>query len=347
MLRSRRDEGMKFLPFEEAQSYSNIVVDGAPGPRTVIALSHWPKSGTPQELLRDTSAAIAFAYLDVLAGGPLGSHTAGYPRAKIVTNDHFDVDGLVSLYILTHPDPSSLERGKLTDIASAGDFRTFEQLGSYQAAIVFEKLGQQEEERLRATGVSDYSELCGAVYSSALRRFDEVLGDLRAYESFWSSEIDEYRMTKEDLESGSVVLEEVPQLDLAFVTAPEGMPISRAAVFERSHASLMTFFEGPAIRTFYRYESWVLLVSRSVRPRVDLSGLAMRLNELEQSGASWRFGGVRAIIPVLAPLTSEIAMPEGRNSGLAPTSIGCQEYREILLGFLEKNPPSWSPWKGD
>ena len=46
---------MRFVPYHELNdSTPNIIVDGAAGPGTVLTLSHWPKSGTPEALKRDT-----------------------------------------------------------------------------------------------------------------------------------------------------------------------------------------------------------------------------------------------------------------------------------------------------
>ncbi len=52
-----------FVAYEELSRTPNIVVDGSGNAATVITLSHWPKSGTPQALKADTSTEIVFNYL--------------------------------------------------------------------------------------------------------------------------------------------------------------------------------------------------------------------------------------------------------------------------------------------
>ena len=52
---------MCFVPYAEAADLPNIVVDGAAAAATVLTLSHWPKSGTPETLRADTSAEIVFS----------------------------------------------------------------------------------------------------------------------------------------------------------------------------------------------------------------------------------------------------------------------------------------------
>ena len=47
-----------------ASSEPNVIVDGMANYRTLITLSHWRRSGTPADLMADTSTAIVFNYLD-------------------------------------------------------------------------------------------------------------------------------------------------------------------------------------------------------------------------------------------------------------------------------------------
>ena len=49
----------------------------------------------------------------------------GPPGVELVSNNHFDQDGLVSIFALVDPDEASPRRAFLEDVASAGDFATF------------------------------------------------------------------------------------------------------------------------------------------------------------------------------------------------------------------------------
>ena len=55
---------MRYLPYAAASSEPNVIVDGMANDRTLITLSHWRRSGTPADLMADTSTAIVFNYLD-------------------------------------------------------------------------------------------------------------------------------------------------------------------------------------------------------------------------------------------------------------------------------------------
>ena len=87
---------LRFVPYHELGDRPNVVVDGAAAPSTVLTLSHWPGSPTPPELLDDLSAQIAF-------------HTLAEPErfagVDLVSNNHFDQDGLVSAFRSSIPMP--------------------------------------------------------------------------------------------------------------------------------------------------------------------------------------------------------------------------------------------------
>src|SRR6476646_612477 len=107
---------MHFVSFSETMP-PNVVVDGSPNRHTVLTLSHWPKSRTPLQLKADTSAEIAFKYLD---------NPSFHVDADVVTNNHFDQDGLVGVFTLTDSAIAQQYRSLLIDVATAGDFGVYQ-----------------------------------------------------------------------------------------------------------------------------------------------------------------------------------------------------------------------------
>ena len=82
------------------------LVDGTANDRTLITLSHWRRSGTPADLMADTSTAIVFNYLD---------RPDLHVPADIVSNNHFDEAGLVGIYALLEPAAAASRRDLLID----------------------------------------------------------------------------------------------------------------------------------------------------------------------------------------------------------------------------------------
>ena len=107
---------MRYLPYAAASSEPNVIVDGMANDCTLITLSHWRRSGTPSDLMADTSTGIVFNYLD---------RPDLHVPPDVVSNNHFHEDGLVGIYALLEPDAAASRRDLLIDVAQAGDFGVF------------------------------------------------------------------------------------------------------------------------------------------------------------------------------------------------------------------------------
>ena len=124
---------LPYVPVEELKGRPHVLVDGAARPGSVLTLSHWPQSPTPPALARDLSAQIVFAFLHATRGevapgdgapgrggrgrsGGVGirSAIAAVSRAEAVTNDHFDEDGVVSVFSMAEPDVALRHEGCLS-----------------------------------------------------------------------------------------------------------------------------------------------------------------------------------------------------------------------------------------
>jgi hypothetical protein len=108
---------LRYEPYDATVGVPNVVVDGSPNASTVLTLSHWPQLPAPDGFAADLSAQMAFHYLD--NGATL------HGNAEVVTNNHFDQDGLISMYALSRPDDALARRTLLEDVAAAGDFATY------------------------------------------------------------------------------------------------------------------------------------------------------------------------------------------------------------------------------
>ena len=104
-----RSPDLHYVPYGQLDAgVPSVVADGSPAPGTVLCLSHWPGIGAPARFAADLSAEMAFAYLDAFDL---------HPGASVVSNNHFDQDGLVSVFALTQPDEARSRRRLLVEVA--------------------------------------------------------------------------------------------------------------------------------------------------------------------------------------------------------------------------------------
>ena len=312
---------MIYRPYAELAGIPHVVVDGSAQAGTVLTLSHWPGAATPDLLRADLSAEIAFNYLD---------HPELHSDAEFVTNNHFDQDGLVSVFALTQPEAALARRDRLIDIARAGDFSCFRDRDSARAAIALANLGEEGEG-------DDYA---------LLPRLADTRRRREPYRDHWSDEDAHITETDRAIADGTITIDERPEIDLAVVTVPESwrdrvvhqftMLASNAAhpyaVHNATDRFVIVTLHGGAPQLQYRYETWVHYVSRRPRPRVDLTDLAAALTAEDTDSGVWTFDGVDALSPRLHLVLADT------------TSITNERFTDLVVAELRSARATWSPY---
>ncbi|HVH28279.1 MAG TPA: DUF6687 family protein [Vicinamibacterales bacterium] len=315
---------MQFLPYAETTSVPNVIVDGARNAGTVLTLSHWPKSGTPAALKADTSTEIVFNYLD-------------RPRlrvnADVVSNNHFDEDGLVGIFALLQPAVAARHRELLVDVAQAGDFGIFRTRQAARIAFTLSAYSDASTSPLpRALFELPYPKLTAELYIRLLEVLPALATRLDDYRSLWEGEDAKLTTTEELIEQGQIAIDEQPDLDLAIVRMPSALSYHPFALHTRTHCSRLLVVQGTRVELQYRYEGWVQMASKRPLPRVDLEGLATELNLEETGGGRWVFDGVDQITPRLFwQGTSASSFP--------PEAIVTRVEHHLRTG-----PPAWDPY---
>ncbi len=320
--------GMRFVPYSSATE-PNVVVDGSPNAATVLTLSHWPGMASPPATWADTSAEMAFRYLDAGAGL--------HGDADVVTNNHFDQDGLVGVFALVDPAAAMARRELLLDVARAGDFATPSTRAAARVSMAISAMA-------RAAAAAPYDDQCARLYTDTLGRFTELVDHPDRFRELWAEEDASLSEAERAVTAGLVEVRDVPELDLAVVRVDpsvaatgghrfggrraEGLhPMALHALTPRVRL-LVT--QGAAHRYTDRYETWVQYRSRSLPRRIDLRPVAEELTAVEADGTSWS-----AIPP--SDLTPELA-PDGPSS-LAPDAV-----ESVVVRALQTAPPAWYPY---
>jgi len=102
-----------------------------------LELSHWNPSTRPELYQADSSTEIA---LNFLALGAL-------PEDGLVINNHLDMDGILSAFVLLRPELALPHRERLVAAAETGDFWAWADpgaLGLYQALVEILEAGQAD-----------------------------------------------------------------------------------------------------------------------------------------------------------------------------------------------------------
>jgi len=329
---------MRFRPYGDAGNLPNVIVDGAATTNTLLTLSHWPHSPTPTALMADTSAEIVFRYLDA---------PAFHVPADVVSNNHFDEDGLIGVFTMVEPVLAQRHRDLLIDTAQAGDFGVFKARDAARIVFTISACADAEMSPLpKAIFARPYPELASELYERLLELLPRLLTNLDDYQELWEAEDARLAAGETLVEKKVVTIEERPELDLAIVRIPEDLSAQRVhrftqgqlrtvhpfALHNATRCSRLLLLQGKSVELQYRYEGWVQLTSRKVAPRVDLAPLAKELNKRERSKGRWVFDGVDRITPGL------------HLEGSDATSIPPETIVERVEESLRTGPPAWNPY---
>lgn len=299
---------MRYLDYATASDVPNIVVDGSPNDATVLSLTHWPGIAAPPGLARDLSAEMAFAYLDA---------PVEHPPADVVTNNHFDQDGLISIFALIDPAGALAHRELLIDVAAAGDFATYHDRRAARAAMAIATRGAAE------TTLS-YGEFSDQLYTELLPDVLPMVLDNDRYRDLWEAEDAELTASEEAIACGAVAIDERPDLDLAIVTISPDQPVREGrrfghdrfvgqhpmALHNATGRFRLLLIHGRSYRFVDRYETWVQYQTRPTLPRVDMRPLAEILTSLETGALVWGAGAPGDLTPELAPSDDSTIGPD-------------------------------------
>lgn len=325
---------LRYEAYDAAVDRPNVVVDGSPNAATVLSLTHWPGIASPPDTEADLSAQMAFRYLD--RGADL------HGDAELVTNNHFDQDGLVAVHALSAPDHALAHRDLLEDLAAAGDFGTYRFREAARLSMVVHAFADPERSPVAPLADDPDADL----YREMLGRLPELVADPDRVKDLWEGEDRALGESEAALASGVVQITEQPEVDLAIVDFADpdqhwtghrfshrAFPdIHPMAVNNATDRFALLVVRGRRYRFTYRYETWVQYRSRRPKARVDLASLAEDLTDAEPGSARWFADPPGELAPALG-------LVDGDESGLDRA-----EVLERLTRHLSNAPVAWDPY---
>jgi len=264
-----------------------LVVDGvAPA---AFNLSHWPGNRTPERYRADTTTEMAL----LLASDPRREELLS--RVRVVSNNHFDTDGLISAWVILNPDEALLHRRFLIDAARAGDFQTF----TSPDAVKFDLLVTAFEDPRRspiaqALRVPEAAARGQALYDDLLGRLPELFYQTSAHRRLWEDEFEGIIRSFQRLREGGAVIREHPPSRLSVLETEEELaPMARFDSCRFHRVLTATGGEsGTRCQLEHHIFSWFDTVTPPRGGRTDLTPLAAELNALEPpTNGRWVYTG--------------------------------------------------------
>jgi hypothetical protein len=265
-----------------------------------VHFSHWEGNETPPSLKADTSTEIA---INLVAAPNRAELTRGI---ELVTNNHFDTDGILSVWTVLTGERALELRDRLIPAAEAGDFSEFTNEAAVRASIVIQ--GSDQPNPNEDLGSPLACQLAGAnvddarAYELVLPEVERVLTNTDAYEPLWRSAWENIALALESFARGRSTVNGFGNVSLVTlapeVFSPSGFnPTRHAAPYTAiSHYAKGEMFviaapfeNGWTYRIDYPYYSWAETVVRPKITRRDLTMLLQTLNEMEgNNSGSWK-----------------------------------------------------------
>jgi hypothetical protein len=287
---------MRFEFYSEAlDNVPKLSVDGTVD--NSIHFSHWEGNQTPAEVKADTSTEIA---LNLAASPNRAQLTNGI---ELVTNNHFDTDGVLSVWTVLNGERALPYRDLLIAAAEAGDFSEYSSDDGVRVSIAIQGSDQaspnnDEGSPLARLMAGEEVDDDARAYELVLPRVEHLLTNINEYESLWRAGWNSVAAAIESFEQGRSRVTEYSDAKISLITlAPElfdgagfsptrhSAPYTAISKFAKGELFLIAIpaSGGWFYRIDYPYYSWAETV---VRPRIEhrnLSGALTLLNDKESN----------------------------------------------------------------
>ena len=281
-----------------------LSVDGTV-PRS-LHFSHWQGNETPTAVKADTSTEIA---LNVVGSPDYDHLTQGI---ELVTNNHFDTDGVLSVWTMLTGERAGELRSELIAAAENGDFSAYSGENAVRASIIIQ--GSEQPDPNEQTISPLAAQLAGHPLTDEARAYELVLPEVERvltrtgdYEPLWREGWQRVAAALESFARGASHVEEQEDVGLSIITIapelygragfdPERPATPYTAIMHHAKGSLYLIalpFNGKwTYRVDYPYYSWAETVVRPHVRRRDFAPLVAMLNEVERNQEGrWRLDG--------------------------------------------------------
>src|SRR5215218_1823487 len=286
---------MRFEFYTEAlENVPKLSVDGTVD--NSIHFSHWQGNTTPAELKADTSTEIA---LNLVASPNRAELTNGI---ELVTNNHFDTDGVLSVWTVLTGERALAHRDLLIAAAEAGDFSEYSSDDGVRVSIAIQGSDQASPNNddgspLAQLVAGEAVDDDARAYELVLPKVEHLLTHIDEYESLWRAGWESVVAAVESFEQGKSTVVELA--DISVITlAPElfegagfsptrhSAPYTAISKFAKGELFLIAIPNGSGwfYRIDYPYYSWAETVVRPRIARRDLAPALQLLNSRETNG---------------------------------------------------------------
>jgi hypothetical protein len=242
-----------------------------------LNLSHWPGNRTPSRLKADTSTEMA---LNLARDS---DRTEWLRGVEVVTNNHFDTDGLLSAYSVLRPEEALLHSGPLIQAARTGDFGEFTTPEAFKFDAVVTAFEDAERSpiapELRGLPEVDRYQL---LYDRLLGMMPDLLYEAPRYKTLWEGPFASLMRSMMQVRDVARIREH-ESARLTVIETDKSLDQMARFNLARHHRVLTATRSGDGwiYEMAFQIFSWFETVTPPRGTRIDLTGIARELDRAE------------------------------------------------------------------
>ena len=249
-----------------------------------IHFSHWEGNTTPEEVRADTSTEIALN----LVASP--NYAALTNNIDLVVNNHFDTDGVMSVWTVLNGKRALPYRDLLIAAAEAGDFSEHSSDDGVKVSIAIQGGDQASPNNIQGSPLAGM--LAGnqfdddeRAYELVLPEVERLLSNVNAYESLWRDGWNDVAAALDSFARGESRVVENEDSRISLITLAPNLVSPFAAISKHARGELFVIATPTTGGSFYRldypYYSWAETVVRRRIARRGLTDALATLNDKE------------------------------------------------------------------
>jgi Family of unknown function (DUF6687) len=285
------DPGRRFK-FVEGSYVGEIPAISCDGlvPGSGLDLTHWQGNHTPARYKADTSTEIALNFV-------VSPEARDKWVNAVAVNNHFDTDGVLSVWTLLDPAGALARRDLLIAAAEAGDFDEWPELDD----------GLRLDAAIRVLGARAGDD--AAAYRTVLERLPDLIDRLDEHWDLWGDEWDSLQLAAASLDSGRLRAARTGAIGvLTHAVGEQEAPGPLLARFLPEAKRYLLVFEGAGGVYDFRYErpryAWADTVVRPILAAPDGVSLARAL------GPEWTSEGLPGMTAICGTKRSVTDWPD-------------------------------------
>jgi len=289
-------------------------------------LGHWPGNTSPPELKADTSTEMAF---NLIESPDKEKYLKGI---EIISNNHFDSDGVIAAFVLLYPDAALKMKSALINIATTGDFFEFTSEDALKADKVLNDIQYPDRSLFKGLFEKTDSEIMNSLYLRSFDLIPELVNNIDTFEENFIEDFDLYTKSDSAFDSQEALWSDYNDCFLTVIES--NFRLHPVSVFSRAGNDLVLTVEvlqdGRKYELKYKSYTWHDTLRKVQVNRKTFEPLSNKLNLMEvNKNGLWKIIGKD-------PLSDwDYTMKfSDENSNLVSSKIEIYQIEEILFEYF-------------